>query len=394
MDTPLQGLRFPDGLDAQQFLRDYWQQRPLLMRQALPASRFALDADELAGLACEPEFESRLLLKHTDSDWSVRHGPFDAADFADLPERDWTLLVQDVDKFLPQVDALIDAFPFVPGWRIDDIMISYAVDGGGVGPHTDAYDVFLMQAHGRRRWRLSRVAYTEQDLLPDCEQRILARFVTDDDWTLEPGDVLYLPPGVAHWGTAVGECMTWSLGFRAPNQQELAVEWFQWLTSRAAQDRQLYDPPGLSATDPGHIAPATLRMAGALLGQLPGTDSPAFGLWLGRHLTESKPQFRIEAMEAPLDEPALCDRLAAGIRLRRHPAARIAWADIDADQVALFCHGRSFTVPVTLRALARHLAARRRPDNRRLLDQIQADPAAATLILELVNAGLLEINDD
>ena len=201
-------LRLPQGLDGETFLRDYWQKQPLLMPAALPTQSFTLTPDELAGLACEPQFESRLILEDEEGLWEVRQGPFAEADFAALPESHWTLLVQDVDKYVSDTVSLIEAFDVVPDWRIDDVMISYATDRGGVGPHSDAYDVFLMQASGRRRWRISDRHYAESDLLPGIDQRILARFHTAQEWVLEPGDVLYLPPGVAHWGTAEGPCMT------------------------------------------------------------------------------------------------------------------------------------------------------------------------------------------
>lgn len=195
-------------ISRERFLDEYWQKRPALLRQALPREVLALPPDELAGLACEPEVESRLVRQTGETDWALRHGPFDAEDFVDLPPSHWTLLVQDVDKHLPEVATLLEAFDFVPDWRLDDIMISYAVDGGGVGPHTDNYDVFLVQAAGTRRWRLSHREFTEKDLLDSCPLRVLREFPVDEDWLLEPGDVLYLPPKVGHWGTAVGECMT------------------------------------------------------------------------------------------------------------------------------------------------------------------------------------------
>jgi len=231
VSVPEPQLSLPPDIDPDTFLRNYWQKRPLLMRAAVPLDCFTLAGDELAGLACEPEFESRMIIERSDGNWQIRHGPFDEADFSDLPESNWTLLVQDVDKFLPEVARLIDGFDFVPAWRIDDIMISYASERGSVGPHTDDYDVFLMQAQGQRRWRISEKDYSDSALLPGLEQRILAHFETEQEWVLEPGDVLYLPPGVAHWGIAEGECMTYSLGFRTPNQQDLAADWFQHLVS-------------------------------------------------------------------------------------------------------------------------------------------------------------------
>ena len=285
-------LQFPAGIDRDGFLRDYWQRRPLLLRAALPPDSFPVSPEELAGLACETEFESRLIVEHPPASRELRHGPFDEGDFAALPETRWTLLVQDVDKYLPQVARLLDSFDFVPGWRMDDIMISYATDQGGVGPHTDAYDVFLMQALGRRRWRLSHRHYTDADLIPGLEQRILAHFETDEEWVLEPGDILYLPPGVAHWGIAEGDCMTYSLGFRSPSQQEIAADWFQYLVALTGETR-LTDPRDLRVDSPAELTRGVQLHAAQLLADLPGTGSQAFRLWLGGYLTESKPQFQI-----------------------------------------------------------------------------------------------------
>lgn len=382
-------LSLPAPVDAESFLRDYWHRKPLLMRAALPPDIFPLTADELAGLACEPEIESRLLIGHSATEWSVRHGPFDGDEFSDLPERDWTLLVQDVDKFVPAVARLIEAFDFIPAWRIDDIMISYAVDGGGVGPHTDAYDVFLMQAQGQRRWRLSQREYGEEDLLPGLEQRILGTFETDEDWVLHPGDVLYLPPGVAHWGTAQGECMTYSLGFRAPSQRELAADWFQHLVS-LCDERRLpdpHDPPPLQAT---HLSAQACAAAAGLLADLPTAESPAFAEWFGCYMTEPKAQFQILPPDRPWNAEDLESCLAAPDDLVRHPAARLAWRN-DETGVWLFVQGTARQLPPALAAVARTLADSRRLNGEQIRTLLDIHDDAATLLLDLLNDGIFEM---
>lgn len=385
-------LSLPPGVDRASFLRDYWQRRPLLMRSAMQPGLFELSPDELAGLACEPEFESRLLIQRGEAQWDLLHGPFEEAVFAALPETHWTLLVQDVDKYVPAVGRLIEAFDFVPSWRIDDIMISYAADQGGVGPHTDAYDVFLMQASGRRRWRISTREYTEADLLPGLEQRILARFDTEQEWVLEPGDVLYLPPGVAHWGIAEGECMTYSLGFRAPSQQELAADWFQHLVSLAT-DRRLQDPPGIATDSLAELTGAVQDSAADLLRALPGADSEAFRSWLGCHLTEPKPQFQILPPEQEWDGSALADWLEQGRGLARHPCARLAWRAMQDGRVELFCQGSARVLPDCTRQAVQQLAQRRRFDAG-LLRSIAHSAGGADLLLSLLNEGVLEPAED
>jgi 50S ribosomal protein L16 3-hydroxylase len=386
-------LRLPQGLDGETFLRDYWQKQPLLMPAALPTQSFTLTPDELAGLACEPQFESRLILEGEEGLWEVRQGPFAEADFAALPESHWTLLVQDVDKYVSDTVSLIEAFDVVPDWRIDDVMISYATDRGGVGPHSDAYDVFLMQASGRRRWRISDRHYAESDLLPGIDQRILARFHTAQEWVLEPGDVLYLPAGVAHWGTAEGPCMTYSLGFRAPSQQELASDWFQHLVS-LSDERRLDDPDDLRADSRAQLTTGVFRRAAQLLNELPDTHSADFRRWLGRYLTEPKVQFEIPARDPAWQHADLADCLRQGQTLRRHPFARIAWTVLDDAQVVLFMQGEDLTLPSLLQPMVRQIAERRLLEAEEIAPVIAATPEAGALLLRLVNDGILEVGEE
>lgn len=212
-------------LDCKTFLRDYWQKKPLLIRQAWPDFEPIVSAQELAGLSLEDDIESRLIVEtrqeNAASQWQLRCGPFTEDDYRQLPERDWTLLVQAVDHWLPDARDILDPFRFIPNWRLDDLMISYAVDGGNVGPHYDQYDVFLLQAQGLREWRIGQHCDGSTAILPDIPLKILQDFQQTERFVLEPGDMLYLPPGVAHYGIAQGECMTYSIGFRAPSRTEL-----------------------------------------------------------------------------------------------------------------------------------------------------------------------------
>ncbi len=382
-------LRFPADVDRATFLRHYWQKRPLLMRGALAAEVFELDPNELAGLACEEEVESRLVIARDQADWEVRYGPFGEQALAALPTRGWTLLVQDVDKYVPRVAGLLDHFDFVPAWRIDDIMISYATDQGGVGPHSDNYDVFLMQAQGLRRWRISYADYHERDCLPGLDLRILSRFDTDEEWLVEPGDVLYLPPGVAHWGIAEGECMTYSLGLRVPAQQEIAADWFQYLTEHT-EDRVLRDPDDIDPDALGQIGPGTRRQAAELLASLPGIDSVDFSQWLGRHLTEPKPQFQLEPRDTAWTARDLHAHLDAGLGLDRHPFSRFAWSRLDDGGIALFHNGADTRLPADLETLARLISERRHLTAARLRDCIAANPQAADLLVALHRANALQ----
>lgn len=226
------------GLTAARFFDEYWQKQPLMIRQAIPGFTGVLSPDELAGLACEEDAQSRLVL-HQRGKWQLESGPFDETHFSRLPKKNWTLLVQGVNHFLPEAAELLQRFNFVPTARLDDLMVSFAPDGGGVGPHFDSYDVFLLQGMGKRLWRIS--DQDDMQLVDGAPLRILQNFHGKEEWLLEPGDMLYLPPRYAHWGIAVGECMTYSIGFRAPSAQELGVQFLSYLQDKLQLDGMYAD---------------------------------------------------------------------------------------------------------------------------------------------------------
>jgi 50S ribosomal protein L16 3-hydroxylase len=217
------------GISAATFVRDYWQKRPLLVRQAIPGFGGIVDRDQLLGLATRADATSRLVIEHPRrrSRWERHDGPFGGLDASMLPPRCWTLLVHGVESLVAGGWELLGRFDFIPAARVDDLMISYAADGGGVGPHDDRYDVFLLQGPGRRRWRLMHGGDRSVD--ERAAIRVLARFASDEEWLLEPGDMLYLPPGVAHWGVAEGPCFTYSIGFLAPSHPTLVQSFLGYL---------------------------------------------------------------------------------------------------------------------------------------------------------------------
>jgi 50S ribosomal protein L16 3-hydroxylase len=238
-----QALQLLGGLTATEFLAEYWQKKPLLIKNAISDFQGLLSPEELAGLACEDDVQSRIV-EYIKGKWHASHGPFDDDDFARLPQKpsaqhNWTLLVQSVNHYLPEAAELLQQFDFIPHARLDDLMVSYAPDGGGVGPHFDSYDVFLLQGQGRRLWRISE--QTDLSLIEGAPLRILQNFDTAQEWLLEAGDMLYLPPHLAHWGIAVTEgktdCMTYSIGFRAPKNQELASEFLGFMQDKLNQDQ-------------------------------------------------------------------------------------------------------------------------------------------------------------
>lgn len=242
-----QALQLLGGITPAEFLAEYWHKKPLLIRKAIPDFSGLLSPEELAGLACEEEVQSRIV-EEINGQWHASHGPFDENDFARLPDKPdpqhrWTLLVQSVNHYLPEASALLQQFDFIPHARLDDLMVSYAPDGGGVGPHFDSYDVFLLQGQGKRLWRVS--AQHDFSLIDDAPLRILKHFDTTQEWLLEAGDMLYLPPHLAHWGIAVSDggldCMTYSIGFRSPKHQELATEFLGYMQDKLHQEHLLLD---------------------------------------------------------------------------------------------------------------------------------------------------------
>ena len=290
----------PLGMPPTRFLRDYWQKRPLLVRGAFAGRHDWLTPNDLAGLACEATALARLVRHDVRRDrWQVRHGPFRAADFARLPKTHWTLLVQDVDKWDADVAALLDAFAFLPSWRIDDVMVSYAVDGGGVGPHLDQYDVFLVQGLGRRRWRIGADAAVPKEFRADVELKLLREFAPTHEWLLEPGDVLYLPPGVPHEGVAVGACLTYSVGMRAPSQAELLLDLAEFLAEPLGEEARYGDPDLRPARHAGEIDAAALARVRRALPLGIQVDDATLSRWFGAFIT----RYRSALDAAPVARP-------------------------------------------------------------------------------------------
>ncbi len=289
-----QPLTLLGGLTAQQFLQQYWHKKPLLVRQAIPDFTDLLSPDELAGLACEEEVQSRLVIQQGQH-WHLEHGPFAESRFAQLPQRDWTLLVQSVNHYMPEAQQLMQQFSFLPFSRLDDVMVSYAPDGGGVGPHFDSYDVFLLQGMGQRLWRIS--AQNDLSLIDGAPLKILQNFDTQQEWILQPGDMLYLPPHLAHWGIAVGDCMTYSIGFRAPSHQELIYAWLNFLQDCDWGNERYRDPDLKCTEQPAAISDEMIDKVQNILHQVQMTPQ-LVGEFLASYLSEPKAHVVIDRPEA------------------------------------------------------------------------------------------------
>jgi 50S ribosomal protein L16 3-hydroxylase len=375
-------------LTPAEFLRDHWQQKPLFVKNAVPELAGLLDGDDLAGLACMDGVEARIVRLAGDrrraQSWSLQRGPFGEDVFATLGERNWTLLVQAVDHYLPEAAELLDRFNFLPHWRIDDLMVSYAVDGGGVGPHYDSYDVFLIQGRGVREWKIGPAA-DDRDLLPHPELRILKDMPVEQTFVCEPGDLLYLPPRLAHWGIARGECMTWSVGFRAAADRELLDALCDRIVEDIPEGARFSDAGRKPARHQGELAAAdvqALRRRLLALIDAPGT----FADFLARFLSEPKYLGHAPAEGPRLTAAALRQQLAAGNVLLREPASRFLFTTQPA---ALYVDGqRHVLASPAATGLARLIADRR---SLPAADAAAAlsDPAATALLLDLLHSGHL-----
>ena len=300
------------GLSPAQFMRRHWQKRPLLVRQALPGVTPPLARAELFALAASSDVESRLVVREGDA-WSVRSGPLARRSLPALTRENWTLLVQGLDLHVDAAQQLLTHFRFLPQARLDDLMMSWASHGGGVGPHLDSYDVFLLQVQGQRRWRVS--AASDPRFIPDLPLKILSHFKPQQEWLLEPGDMLYLPPGWAHDGTAIGECMTCSIGFRAPAAAALAGEILARLSDEAGADEAstIYRDPAQAATArPGAIPPRLQAWAQRAV-QHVMRQPQALQRALGEVLTEPKPRVWFASPETVDHADGV--RLAKGSRM-------------------------------------------------------------------------------
>jgi len=477
------------GMSPARFLRDYWQKRPLLIRGAFAHFENPVEPNDLAGLACEELALARIVIEESaahrsptsfprkresmlnkpaagnrlaslrsdsrfrgndvekwrkDADkrrsdidkridapapssrWILRNGPFAESDFATLPKTHWTLLVQDVDKWDADVAALLQPFDFLPSWRVDDVMISYAEDGGSVGAHVDQYDVFLLQGLGRRRWQISVDPEAPKTFRDDTELRLLREFAATHEWVLEPGDMLYLPPGVPHHGVALGACMTYSIGMRAPSQAELLIDFAETLAERVPETSRLTDPDLLPSRGDGEIDDAALARVMAAMPwfrggdqsssptsssrRTPGSssllrkksdasqkqerigntdscsgtlDSSLLRTWFGRFITRYRSAHAVAPNPRPPSDAAFARAFEENARVRRNPWSRCAWTREGRDAL-LFVAGDAY--PCSVR-LARLVAAQSE-------FALSAAPAAArdrAVLRDLVTAGHLAL---
>lgn len=349
-------------IDVQTFLQEYWQKKPLVIRQALPDCVNPLSPDELAGLALEETVESRLVFETPESRpaWHLKRGPFVESDFVALPKTHWTLLVQGVDRIVPDVMQMLDAFEFIPQWRVDDVMVSYAPQHGSVGPHYDNYDVFLYQAEGRRQWSLTTKGCHAGNSVPDLDLRIMASFEVEETYLLEPGDMLYLPPHVGHHGVSLSDdCMTYSFGYRSYQAQELWDGFGDFLSEQAVATRLYPDPDWTTLHATSDIPPDAWRNARDLMAHFLNDDA-IMKRWFGCFVT------RLDAaaeqdMALPLTEDEMGERadfiqaLLSSKGVIRDASCRMAYQDEGAQLFVNGCEWDTTGVsPALVRCVANH----------------------------------------
>lgn len=338
-----------EDLNLKEFLTNYWQKKPLVLRKALPEFINPISPDELAGLAMEEEIESRIVSEKPDKapHWYLKRGPFLESDFAKLPETHWTLLVQGVDRFIPEVAAMFAHFDFIPQWRIDDVMISYAVKEGSVGPHYDNYDVFLYQAKGSRKWSLTTKNCNESNYLTDIELRIMREFQVEEEYILEEGDMLYLPPHVGHYGKAISsECMTYSFGYRSYQGREVLNSFADYLSEHKQPTILYKDPDWSFNTESSELPEQAWLNAKQLLLQVVDDDL-ALKNWFGSFATQLDQQAEA-LLPMPLEENCsvadFLDSVKVNSGLRRNPLCRFAYHFQEDKEIVLFINGSMWDI--------------------------------------------------
>lgn len=356
-------------------MKAHWQREPVLVRGAFPGFEDPLTPSEVMRLASREEASSRLVMRRGGKRWSVEHGPFDAARFKQLPRRDWTVLVQDTNRFSPEAARLLERFDFIPHARIDDVMVSYAAPGGGVGPHVDSYDVFLLQGRGKRRWRISRQRDTS--FVAGLPLKILARFEPESEWVLEAGDMLYLPPGVAHDGIAESECLTWSIGFRAPSDAEIVSGFLDFLHERLSPAGHYGDAGARATRHPGEIPAAIEGHFSRALANVRWSRADVRE-FTGRFLTEPKAQVFFDPPPKPLTRARFAlEASRRGVAL--DPGSRLGFSG-----TMFFLNGETVRVAGPARAAMRRLA-----DARRIAPPVEAPPAFWDLLHDWYRRGFV-----
>ncbi|MFW2372644.1 MAG: JmjC domain-containing protein [Gammaproteobacteria bacterium] len=376
-------------LSPEDFLKDYWQKKPLVIRQAFPNFESPISAEELAGLSCEQDVNSRIVMEHgADHPWQAIYGPMDDKVFAGMPDTHWTLLVNDVEKHLPELAWIVDAFRFIPEWYLDDLMISYAPEGGSVGPHMDLYDVFILQAQGHRRWQINTQSPAEDNQVAGTNLRIQKDFLVEQEWLMEAGDIIYIPPGVSHYGVATDDCLSFSIGFKASSHADLVNDFIGYIT-RELPPKLTFQYDNLSLqNNSAEITDSALSNVQEIFSHYLKPDNAELKRWFGRFSSDN----RSDLQQPQEDEIFTIEQLAqytqAGEQLIRHPASRFAFTRNESGAI-LFIDGEDYDVSLEF---ASALCQQRELDLNELLPICKADEQ--TLLIEFYNQGKLYLADE
>jgi len=374
-------------LSVEGFLKHYWQKKPLVVRNAFPNFQCPISADELAGLACEEEVNSRIIMeKHGKHPWQPIFGPMDENTFAELPKTHWTLAINDLEKVIPELAWLPDCFRFIPDWRFDDLMSSYAADQGSVGPHFDLYDVFIIQGTGKRRWQISHTEVTEDNQVADTPLRIQKDFNAEQEWILEPGDMIYIPPNVSHHGVSLGESISFSVGYRAVSHADLLNDFIEHISHNLSPKLTYQDADLAPQAHSAEITDHAIIRVRHIFEQYLKADHPELARWFGRYMSDPKSEHREQPDEPMLDMDELLAEMQYGARLYRHPASRFAYS-LTEPHCLLFIDGEDYQVT---QAFAERLCEQRQIS----IDLLQAaDHDEQRLLLELYNQGSLYLDE-
>jgi 50S ribosomal protein L16 3-hydroxylase len=373
------------AMSVEHFFKEYWQKKPLLIRQGLPDFNNPLSIDEIAGFACDELIESRLIIETSEpSGWQVQDGPFESSTLHALPDSHWTLHVQSVDHYVPDVYNLLDHFRFIPNWRIDDVMVSCSSDSGTAGPHYDQYDVFLIQGLGNKLWKIGQKCDQQTALLPDTELSILKDFQTTEEWLVKPGDILYIPPQYAHYGIAQGQSITYSIGFRAPGHGEILSE-FSYFQEQRSNAHQRYQDPDLTVqNNPGELSEQFIDKVQSILREQVN-DRSSIAEWLGEFVTREKIETEEILPEQPLTVEQLLPLIQASNEFCWSEGARFAYIQKN-ESIYFYVNGNRFKVePAALRCIQRLCCSTRIKANELL--PFLKDTNCATMLCQLYNNG-------
>lgn len=337
------------NITPRKFLAEFWQKKPLVIRGAFPDFEMPFAAEELAGLALDTEAPTRIIAEHgfnTDDKtknkpWQVKHPPLTDEDFITTPNSHWTFLVNDLERYVPELGNLIEPFRFIPDWRIDDLMVSYAADQGSVGPHVDEYDVFLIQGQGKRRWQISTNSDYPKALLPNTELAILQNFNADEEFLLDTGDMLYLPPNMPHYGVAEGECITFSVGFRAPRTVDLLQNWIESLSDQADLQQRYRDPERQLQNSPAEISAADISRLSQQMLAVIDKHKESLPIFLGKTLSEA----RGDIPHSELTAPTAINLEDENLSYSRESWLRLAFIETS-DVIHLFANGEHIEMPL------------------------------------------------